>query len=196
MQSQWEDFYKSHNYFHLQPHEALKALVSKCTQQDFSRVLDLGCGAGTDLLYLAEKGFEVTGVDFSPSAASNAEDLLQSKGFTGKIYIDNLFDKITTFKPGEFDAVIAIKALEYTDDETLFVDAISQVADVLVENGLFLLVITGQEAKADLEVEAQLFLEEEQISTIVSRQFNILDLSRDNENNYVFMLQKKNTNNH
>jgi SAM-dependent methyltransferase len=30
--------------------------------------IDLGCGTGTNVLYLAERGFDVTGVDFSPLA--------------------------------------------------------------------------------------------------------------------------------
>ena len=32
------------------------------------RALDLGCGTGTNVLYLARHGFEVVGVDVSPLA--------------------------------------------------------------------------------------------------------------------------------
>lgn len=32
------------------------------------RVIDLGCGSGTNAVYLAEKGFDVTGVDVAPTA--------------------------------------------------------------------------------------------------------------------------------
>src|SRR5438477_6219122 len=36
------------------------------------RTLDLGCGTGTNAVYLAEHGFDVTGVDFSPVALAKA----------------------------------------------------------------------------------------------------------------------------
>jgi SAM-dependent methyltransferase len=37
------------------------------------RVIVLGCGSGTNAIYLASKGFEVTGVDVAPSALTIAE---------------------------------------------------------------------------------------------------------------------------
>jgi cyclopropane fatty-acyl-phospholipid synthase-like methyltransferase len=36
------------------------------------RALDLGCGTGTNAIYLARAGFEVVGVDFSPKAIAAA----------------------------------------------------------------------------------------------------------------------------
>lgn len=32
------------------------------------RAIDLGCGTGANILYLAQHGFESTGIDFSPIA--------------------------------------------------------------------------------------------------------------------------------
>src|SRR3972149_11348435 len=37
------------------------------------KALDLCCGAGTNTVYLAEKGFEVTGMDISPTAIEYAK---------------------------------------------------------------------------------------------------------------------------
>ena len=39
-----------------------------------SKALDIGCGTGYYSLYLASKGFDVTGVDLSPSAIAIARD--------------------------------------------------------------------------------------------------------------------------
>jgi 2-polyprenyl-3-methyl-5-hydroxy-6-metoxy-1,4-benzoquinol methylase len=36
------------------------------------RALDIGCGTGTNVLYLAEKGFDVCGVDISKVAIRKA----------------------------------------------------------------------------------------------------------------------------
>ena len=36
------------------------------------RALDLGCGTGTDVVYLAGHGWEATGIDFAPEAVAAA----------------------------------------------------------------------------------------------------------------------------
>jgi SAM-dependent methyltransferase len=46
------------------------------------RVVDLGCGAGNYAVWLADKGFDVTGLDISEKAIGFARDLAASKGVT------------------------------------------------------------------------------------------------------------------
>ena len=36
------------------------------------RAIDLGCGEGSNAIYLSRKGFDVTGIDFSPTAIKRA----------------------------------------------------------------------------------------------------------------------------
>jgi len=44
------------------------------------KTIDLGCGAGNYAIYLATRGFNVTGVDSSPTAVHIAEQNAQQKG--------------------------------------------------------------------------------------------------------------------
>lgn len=44
------------------------------------RALDLGCGTGTNSLYLAGYGWHVTGIDFIPSAVEQAHEKQRSAG--------------------------------------------------------------------------------------------------------------------
>ncbi len=44
------------------------------------RVVDLCCGSGTDAIYLARKGFQVTAVDIAPTALSQAERKARAAG--------------------------------------------------------------------------------------------------------------------
>jgi SAM-dependent methyltransferase len=44
------------------------------------RAVELGCGTGTDSVYLAGKGFEVTAIDIAPTALSMAEQKAEKAG--------------------------------------------------------------------------------------------------------------------
>lgn len=50
------------------------------------RALDLGCGTGTNVLYLAEQGWEADGVDFVGQAVTQAKEKLSSRGLTGRFF--------------------------------------------------------------------------------------------------------------
>ncbi len=44
------------------------------------RVVELGCGTGTNAVYLAQKGFDVTAIDIAPSAIALAEEKARKAG--------------------------------------------------------------------------------------------------------------------
>jgi len=44
------------------------------------RAVDLGCGSGTDSIYLASKGFDVTGIDIAPTALSQGREKADRAG--------------------------------------------------------------------------------------------------------------------
>lgn len=48
-------------------------LVREIAGRPPGRALDLGCGTGTNVQYLAEQGWQVTGVDFIPGAIAQAQ---------------------------------------------------------------------------------------------------------------------------
>ena len=55
---------------------------------DRRRALDVGCGAGANALFLAESGFEVTGVDFSPVALAKARSAAEARGLTNAMFVE------------------------------------------------------------------------------------------------------------
>jgi SAM-dependent methyltransferase len=46
------------------------------------RALDLGCGTGTSSLYLADRGWQVVGIDFIPTAIAQAKALAAQRKLT------------------------------------------------------------------------------------------------------------------
>ena len=57
--------------FESPPKSLVELVESGCVQP--SKTIDIGCGAGNYAIYLASVGFDVTGVDISPSAIAIAE---------------------------------------------------------------------------------------------------------------------------
>ncbi|GLZ35969.1 hypothetical protein Lesp02_81560 [Lentzea sp. NBRC 105346] len=55
------------------PRAELVALVESGVLKP-GRAIDLGCGSGANAIFLAEHGFDVTGVDFSPKGLEKARD--------------------------------------------------------------------------------------------------------------------------
>ena len=75
--------------------------------------LDLGCGAGTNALKLAERGWSVMGIDWAESAIETATRAAQSRGLDARFYVGD----ITTWEPpARFDLVISTYALPGGDD--------------------------------------------------------------------------------
>src|SRR5699024_9482166 len=59
------------------PNEALVATVAEMTP---GRVLDVGCGEGADAIWLAEHGWDVTGIDLSTTAIDRARTAAEARG--------------------------------------------------------------------------------------------------------------------
>jgi methyltransferase (TIGR00027 family) len=50
-------------------------------------VIDMGCGTGENALYLASRGFDVTGVDAAPTAIARAQERAAARGLTAAFLV-------------------------------------------------------------------------------------------------------------
>jgi len=66
------------------------------------KAIDLGCGAGNYATYLANMGFDVTGVDISPSAIKTAKENAEKKGVKCKFLVADVLGDLDEVK-GTFD---------------------------------------------------------------------------------------------
>jgi cyclopropane fatty-acyl-phospholipid synthase-like methyltransferase len=56
------------------------------------RAIDLGCGAGANAIYLAEHGFDMTGVDYAEAAIEKAQGRAKEAGLQVNFMVDDLTD--------------------------------------------------------------------------------------------------------
>lgn len=73
------------------------------------RALDLGCGTGTNCVYLARRGWQVVGVDFSAVAIQRARHRARRTGMDCGFYKADVTD--LSFLKGSFDFVLDIGCL-------------------------------------------------------------------------------------
>lgn len=66
------------------------------------RVIDLGCGSGINAVWLAQQGFEVTGVDLSPVAIEQARARANAAGLAVRFEEDDLLELRREYEPFPF----------------------------------------------------------------------------------------------
>jgi SAM-dependent methyltransferase len=78
------------------------------------RVIDLGCGTGANVLYLAERGFQGLGVDFSPVAVTKARRVAEARGLTdrARFVVGDVTAPSIDGVDGPFDLVVVYNTLQ------------------------------------------------------------------------------------
>lgn len=111
-------------------------LLEFIDQQPLGRALDLGCGTGTNVITLAQHGWEVTGVDYVKRAVRVAKRKAQEAGVTVDLRSGDVtkLDNIA----GQFDFVLDIGCFHSlkSDERTAYIQNLKRF---LAPGGIFLL---------------------------------------------------------
>lgn len=86
-------------------------------------ILDIGCGAGTICYYLADKGYNVMGIDISQNAIDVCNKSAEILGLKKNL----LFKKMNypdESPSGKFDSVLCLEVIEHLTDDKLAVKKI------------------------------------------------------------------------
>jgi len=118
------------------PRRILVDLVEKGLIKE-GKVLDICCGAGTNAVYLAEKGFQVTGIDISSKAIEYARRKAEEKNVNVKFLVENFLN--LPFGEGEFDFVFDMGCFHHVKvkERSIFIKGVYRV---LKRGGLYLMV--------------------------------------------------------
>ncbi len=108
------------------------------------RLLDIGCGTGTNARLFASAGFDVTAVDISPKAIEMAKTHPNPDGVRYE-----LWDVLTQSPPGgPFDAVVDRGCFHVFDSDTERTRFAARVAESLRMGGVWLSLIGSTEGPA------------------------------------------------
>ena len=95
-----------------------------------SRVLDYGCGIGSDGLALMDAGYEVEFADFANPSTEYLRWRLDRRGFKAPVH------DLDRGVPGGFDAAFSFDVIEHVDDPWSFIGELEARAQVVVVNFL------------------------------------------------------------
>jgi SAM-dependent methyltransferase len=101
------------------------------------KFLEMGCGAGPNLVWLADKGIEVSGVDIASNALGLARQSLERAGRSDRI--GELVEASVTrtpFPSGHFDGIIESCVFQHLDRKAR-AEAFTEVGRLLKKGGLF-----------------------------------------------------------
>ncbi len=128
---EWDQIYRRYRLESLgwelgKPRPVLVEFVEKGLIKK-GKTLDLCCGAGTNTVYLAEKGFEVTGIDISEKAIQYAKAKATQANAHVNFVIENFVD--LAFGNEEFDFAFDMGCFHHVElaDRQKFIEGVHHV---------------------------------------------------------------------
>jgi SAM-dependent methyltransferase len=108
------------------------------------RVLDLGCGSGRHVVYLARQGFSVYGLDEAPEALALARQWLEQVGLEADLRHGNMVDPLP-YADASLDAVISVQVIHHAPLATIRA-VVAEIERVLTPGGLVFVTVTQLKA--------------------------------------------------
>lgn len=133
--AEWNQILRRKEYSLENPDEIVVNLVSILEKRNAKRVLDLGCGGGRHVIYLAEQGFEAHGADISETGLKLTNKRLRSRKLEAELM--KCYMKSLPYVDSCFDAVICVWTI-YHQKLKEIQETISGIHRVLKKKGLFL----------------------------------------------------------
>jgi len=115
--------------------EPNRYVVQELAGLSAGRALDLAAGEGRNAVWLADRGWQVTAIDFSPVAVDRGRQLARDRGVRVAWVQADLRDEIPP--PGRFDAVLVIYLHLAADDRA---QVLANAAAAVAPGGTLLVV--------------------------------------------------------
>jgi SAM-dependent methyltransferase len=145
---------KFYNNFHKQTHSQIKVISKNSfTYKPITRILDkyipknskvidIGCGAGSISAYLASKGNSVLGIDVSSNAINECIATAQKLNLTKNLTYQTM-DFPNDVPNQKFDAALLLEVIEHLSDDN---KALTYAVRLLKDNGVLIVTVPSLNA--------------------------------------------------
>jgi len=103
----WEQIFQAREWGKYPPEHVIRFVARKFySVKDRSkiRLMEIGCGPGANLWFMAREGFAVSGIDGSPTAIQRAHERLMGEGFTADLQVGDF--RQLPWPDDSFDGVV------------------------------------------------------------------------------------------
>jgi len=112
-----------------------EALLKATENMQVQSVLDIGCGAGQEMLPFVARGAKAVGMDVMPEVGQVGREMFAAEGFDDKVSFVRASGNELPFSDDYFDVLISRGAIMFMDVEV----ALREMARVLRPGGIFFL---------------------------------------------------------
>lgn len=108
----WDDLFSRKTWGKYPPEEVVRFVARNffaTTKREYFRILEIGCGPGANLWFLAREGFSAYGLDGSAVAVQQARERLAREGLSAELEVGDAIR--LPWQSGFFDAVLDVECL-------------------------------------------------------------------------------------
>jgi len=134
----WDEIFTALEWGRYPPEELIRFMARhyyKTPNRGNVKVLELGCGPGANLWYLAREGFNAWGVDLSEVAIAHAKERLLREKVEAWLFQESVMEISKNFQLCTFDAVIDVCCLQHLDSSVDIEAALAGAKAVLKVGG-------------------------------------------------------------
>lgn len=162
MQKKWEKLHEKSKFRPKYPSEEVVQFVFRNFKRDNTeRILDLGCGAGRHVYFMAQENIDAYGCDMSREGIRYTKQVLENNNTSANLDVASV-EKLP-YKNNFFDGIISYGVLYYCKTEKIKM-AIEEIYRVLKIGGKALIVVRNTKDyrfKNGIEIEKNTFLIDE-----------------------------------
>ena len=170
--TEWNQILREEWYSQEEPEEVVVNFVTSLKMRNQKpRVLDLGCGAGRHLIYVATQGFEAHGIDISETGLNLTKDRLRKRNLEAHIVKCSM--NLLPYVDSCFDAVISLHTI-YHQKLKGIQETTSEIHRTLKKKGLILINFLTKRTYSygkGVKVEENTFVEQEGVEKGVLHHF-------------------------
>lgn len=133
------------------------------------RAVDLGCGTGASVQWLANRGYNITGIDISMSMLKQAQKSISGNGISFQLYegdirsLSNLHD---------IDLALSLDVLNELNSLRDMETALTSVASILAPGKLFIFDLHTIEGLAQRDGASTIIHDDDELSAVLTHRFD------------------------
>jgi SAM-dependent methyltransferase len=159
--SQWERIFQRDGHVFPEPRPQVMKFADSLKERSLASVLDLGCGTGRHVIYMAHKGLHVTGLDNAPTGLKLAKEWLDKEQCSANLILSDMRHSLP-FENDSFDALLSTQVIHHAMLATVLKIA-REIERIIRKDGMIMISVPtrtaiSEDAPAHDEIEPNTFV--------------------------------------